>query len=86
MYWPNPLQCKIRASYVVGHIPRGIRRFCNVFLHNRGALEGRVLDNKYRRSSILKGEHELPIAQMVGTNISLFSQMKEFVDEHYTEV
>ena len=85
-YWPNPLRCKIRVSDVVGHIPREIRRVCNVFLNNRGALEGRVLDNKYRRSPIHKGEHELPIAQIVGTNISLFSRMKEFVDEYYIEV
>ena len=85
-YWPNPLRCKIRASDVVGHIPREIRRFCNVFLNNRGALECCVLDNQYRRSPILEGEHELPIAQIFDTNISLFSQMKEFVDEYYIEV
>ena len=33
-YWSNPLRCRIRASDVVGHIPREIRHFCNVFLNN----------------------------------------------------
>ena len=55
-------------------------------MDNRGALERRVLDNKYKRSPILKSEHELPIAQIVGSNISLFSRMKELVDECYIVV
>ena len=70
----------------MGQIPREIRRFCSVFLNNRGALEGRVLDNMYRRSPILEGGLELLIAQIVGTNISPFSRMKEFVGEYYIEV
>ena len=73
----------------MGHIPREIRRFCSFFLNSIVALEGRVrfLDNKYRRSPILKGGLELPICQVkYGTNISFFSRRKEFVDEYYVEL
>ena len=52
----------------MGHIPREIRRFDSVFLDSRGGLEGHILDNKYRRSPILKGALELPTALIVKKN------------------
>ena len=84
IFSPNPTNFKILK------LDPEIRRFCSVFLNNRGALEGRVLDNKYRRSPILKGGLKLAIALIVKKNKAPTSpslvELKEFVDEYYIEL
>ena len=82
------LRDKITASDIVGHIPREISRFCHFFLNYGGALEGRVRDSKFRRSPIPKGGLEIPIVLIVWkdkASTSVFSRMKDFVEEYYIE-
>ena len=61
-------------------------RFCHFFLNYRGALEGRVRDNKYRRSPIPKGGLEISIVLIVNkdkTPSSVFDRMKEYLQDYY---
>ena len=62
------------------------KSFCHFFLNYRGPLEGRVRDNKYRRSPIPKGGLKIPIVLIVNKDkapSSVFDRMKEYLQDYY---